>query len=285
MKKTLRALLNATGEAFFLMDTHGFLLQVNEAIAKWFGFNNPKEIIGRNHFDLLPPKLVPQSRAQVEKVIHTGKPLRFEDRRGERHVNHVLYPLFDSKGQVDRIAVFAADITEYRRLEEKLHIQALTDQLTGLYNRRGFYFLAEQQIKIAKRSGHKIVLFYIDLDGMKHINDSFGHAEGDKALIAAARILRDTFREADTVARLGGDEFAILAVNIKTESQRALIDRLHDRINTFNTRKKHKKFDLSMSLGVAEYDSGDAASLQNLISAADKRMYLEKKKKPKVCKT
>ncbi len=278
-EETLRALVNATAEAFFLMNTNGVLLQVNEAMTRWLGFEHPEEIIGKNHYDLVPAIYAAQSRAQVDKVLQTGKPLRFEDRRGGRHINHVLYPLFDDAGRVDRIAAFGSDITEYRRLEEKLHLQALTDQLTGLYNRRGFYFLAEQQLKVAKRTGGKIVLFYIDLDGMKEINDTLGHAEGDKALIAAARILRETFREADTIARLGGDEFAVLAVNIKAEFRRTLIDRLYARINTYNAARTRRKFKLSMSLGIAEFQKGNAASLQDLISRADKLMYLQKKKK------
>ena len=278
-EENMRALLNASGESFFLMDPNGIVLEANEAVTKQLGFKCPDQIIGKNAYDSLPPKLAHQRRAHVEKVILTGKSVRFEDRNGDRRIDQVIYPLFDDSGRVSRLAVFGTDITAYRKLEEKLHVQALTDQLTGLYNRRGFYFLAERQVKIAKRSGQKIVLFYIDLDGMKQINDTQGHAEGDKALFCAAQILRDTFREADILARIGGDEFAVLAVNIKAESKKGLVDRLHTRIDEFNSGKGRKKFRMSMSIGIAEYRSGDSSSLHDLISKADKLMYAEKKKK------
>ena len=97
-------------------------------------------------------------------------------------------------------------------LQSELSSLALTDELTGLYNRRGFICLSEVQLKLARRSGCDMVLFFIDVDGLKQINDSFGHSEGDNALIRTAEVLRMTFRESDVLARIGGDEFGALAI-------------------------------------------------------------------------
>src|SRR6267142_6479786 len=96
-------------------------------------------------------------------------------------------------------------------LQGELGNLALTDELTGLYNRRGFVAVAERQMSLGRRSGQRMLLFMIDLDHLKRINDSFGHLEGDRALKHTAYALEETFRDSDVVARLGGDEFAVLA--------------------------------------------------------------------------
>ena len=105
------------------------------------------------------------------------------------------------------------DVTERKRLEEKLQNMSLVDDLTGLYNRRGFFALSQQQLKIAERTKQKALLFFADLDNMKQINDALGHQEGDNALVEVASVLKETFRKSDIIGRLGGDEFAVLAID------------------------------------------------------------------------
>jgi diguanylate cyclase (GGDEF)-like protein len=129
------------------------------------------------------------------------------------------------------------DITERRRLEELQHALSITDELTGLHNRRGFFTLAQQQMKVSERSGGALLLFFVDLDDLKHINDTFGHLEGDKALIEVSNVLRDTFRESDIIGRIGGDEFAVLAIETSDLTEEALITRLRDAIDTMIPEK------------------------------------------------
>jgi diguanylate cyclase (GGDEF)-like protein/PAS domain S-box-containing protein len=170
------------------------------------------------------------------------------------------------------------NITEKKQMEEKLRNMSIIDDLTRLYNRRGFFTLAAQQIKIASRNKKEMLFFFIDLDGLKSINDSFGHQEGDLAIIGAAGILRDTFREADVVGRIGGDEFAILAVDISGTTGKILSKRLQEHIDLYNdgTPKQHK---MSMSVGIAIYNPENPSTIDELMSVADTLMYEDKKNK------
>jgi diguanylate cyclase (GGDEF)-like protein/PAS domain S-box-containing protein len=276
-ENNLRALLNAVTESFFLMNNNGVVLAANETVARRYKLH-PDTFIGSCIYDLVDPDTAAQRKAQAEHVIRTGSPVRFEDIRFNRNIDQVFYPVFDGEGQVARIAVFGIDITDRRKMEKKLRAIALTDELTGLYNRRGFLNLAERQIKLSRRNKTKLLLFFIDLDGMKKINDNLGHEEGDKALISAARVLVQTFRESDIISRMGGDEFAIIAVNADTVVLDVLMKRFQKFMDYLNSRKA-QKYKLSMSIGYASYDPKHPCSLDELISSADKAMYEDKKRK------
>ena len=274
-ENNLRALLDAVTESFFLMNKNGVILAANDTVAKRYGLS-PDSFIGNCIYELITPKTAEQMRGQTDIVIHTGKPVRFENFLFKRIIDQVFYPVFDGNNQVVRIAAFGTDITERRKMEEKLESIAFTDQLTGLYNRRGFLNLAERQVKLAKRSKQKMLLFYIDLDGMKWINDHLGHEEGDKALVNAAKIMVKTFRESDIISRIGGDEFTVLAVNADENVSGSLVERFHKLINYTNSRKG-RKYRLSISIGFAVYDPKSPCSLDELMSRADISMYEDKK--------
>lgn len=277
-EENMRALLNATRESFLLIDLKGKLLQVNEAGAKRLGWAAPESIIGRSIYELLPDKITRQRRAQAAKVVKTGQSVRFEDLHEGRYEDQVIYPVFDGKGNVNRLAVFGTDVTDFRKLEEKLRVMALTDELTGLYNRRGFFLLAERQFKISVRSGRRLTLLYMDLDGMKRINDSFGHDQGDQVLRAVAEILIETFRSTDIIARIGGDEFTVLAINGEHESEKTILERLQQRVDLANSERGWK-FKISLSIGIAHFLPDRPSSLSEMIATADREMYKEKRKK------
>jgi diguanylate cyclase (GGDEF)-like protein len=168
---------------------------------------------------------------------------------------------------------------ERNRLRITLEDQSLKDDLTGLLNRRGFLTMAQQQIKIAQRENLELILLFADLDGLKHINDTFGHPEGDRALRAVANILEETFRGSDIVARLGGDEFIVLAINARASSTRALEMRLAENIARRNAQSP--LYPLSLSFGVAQSDPHDLTSLEELIAQADAALYEQKRSKRK----
>jgi two-component system, cell cycle response regulator len=107
---------------------------------------------------------------------------------------------------------------------------AIKDDLTGLYNRRGLYTLAEQQVRVSERGGQGFLVLYADLDGLKGINDTYGHAEGSRAIVGAARALRETLRSSDIVARVGGDEFIALVLDPGPEGADSIDQRLRDRL-------------------------------------------------------
>jgi diguanylate cyclase (GGDEF)-like protein/PAS domain S-box-containing protein len=182
---------------------------------------------------------------------------------------------------VQQLATFYAIAVDRKRKEDELREMSLTDELTGLHNRRGFFTLADQQLKIANRSKKEMFLLYADLDGLKFINDTFGHDEGDRALAETAGLLRDVFRESDIIARIGGDEFVVLAVDAGEMEPEALIGRVQEAFESRNAAPGCG-FALSISQGVATYDPEKPGLVQDLINEADKRMY-EKKTAKKAC--
>jgi len=170
------------------------------------------------------------------------------------------------------------DITKQRHFEERLKTMSLTDELTGLYNRRGFFTLSQQQLKLTERTKKNMLFFFVDLDKMKQINDILGHQEGDKALIDIATILKEVFRESDIIGRMGGDEFAVLAIDTSDETREVLIMRLHNTLDDYN-RPEGRNYQLSLSIGIAKYDPEKPCSLDELMAQADGLMYEEKRRK------
>lgn len=164
---------------------------------------------------------------------------------------------------------------ERHRLFSALRSLSLIDDLTGLYNRRGFSDLGEQYLKLARRSGRGVTMVYVDLDRFKTINDSLGHHVGDRALIKVADILRATFRRSDIIARLGGDEFGVLALEAADESSEALVERLRERVDDFN-QTSPEPYQLSVSVGMAQHDDDPRVRLDDLVADADSAMYREK---------
>ncbi|MCX5804046.1 MAG: diguanylate cyclase, partial [Proteobacteria bacterium] len=173
------------------------------------------------------------------------------------------------------------DITEQKKMEEELRTLSVMDDLTGLYNRRGFFTLSQQQMKMAERAKKDMLLFFADLDNMKEINDRLGHQEGDKALVEIATVLKEVFRESDIIGRMGGDEFAALAIDTTDETEEVLTARLQNYLDTHN-KLETRNYALSLSIGIAHYDHGNPSSLDELMSRADTLMYEEKRKKIRI---
>jgi diguanylate cyclase (GGDEF)-like protein len=182
------------------------------------------------------------------------------------------------KGEVVGAIESIRDNTERKKLEEEIRALSIIDHLTGLYNRRGFLSLAEQQLKILERTGKEMLLIFADLDGMKIINDTLGHQRGDEALIETANMLKKTFRKADIIGRMGGDEFAILALSGTHQDPEILKSRLERNIKEFNNTRQ-RGFQISLSVGLAHYDPKSQATIDDLLSKADERMYQEKSRK------
>jgi diguanylate cyclase (GGDEF)-like protein len=172
-----------------------------------------------------------------------------------------------------RVVLYAI---ERQRMQMRLFSLSVMDDLTGLYNRRGFLLLAEHQMKLAHRAQKGLLLFLSDLDGLKKINDRYGHQQGDLAIKMAGEILRGTFRKSDIIARIGGDEFAVIAVEAGADSSRLLRDRLEAQLREFGERKR-LPYPLALSTGIAHFDAKNAAFVEQLIAQADKNLYEQKK--------
>jgi diguanylate cyclase (GGDEF)-like protein/putative nucleotidyltransferase with HDIG domain len=170
---------------------------------------------------------------------------------------------------------------ERQRRENRIRQSALVDELTGLYNRRGFHVLARQHEKLAVRLGKRMINVCLDLDGLKQINDTYGHAEGDHALRETADLLRRTFRESDIVARLGGDEFGVLAVEMNEQWSESWQTRLMDNLQACNLTRS-RGYQLSLSLGVAKFEPVSPLRVDELLAQADAAMYEAKRGKKRL---
>jgi len=162
-------------------------------------------------------------------------------------------------------------------LQAELGNLALTDELTGLYNRRGFMAMAERQMRLGRRTGRGMLLFMMDVDGLKQINDTFGHLEGDRVLKRTAEVLEETFRDSDVIARQGGDEFAVLAIEAAGHSERTIQTRLFDGLGSINAEQSH--YEISLSMGFARFDPRNCTSIGKLMAKADQAMYEQKRRR------
>jgi diguanylate cyclase (GGDEF)-like protein len=169
-------------------------------------------------------------------------------------------------------------LRKIKESEEKYRTLSLSDELTSLHNRRGFEFLAEQQLQIANRAKNHMFLLFADVDNLKLINDKFGHQEGDRALIDTADILRKQIRKSDILARISGDEFAALFGTTNNNLPEVLAERLKESIRNFNAEET-RSYKISLSFGFAHYDPLSPCSMKELLSYADKNMYGQKQKK------
>jgi diguanylate cyclase (GGDEF)-like protein len=168
-------------------------------------------------------------------------------------------------------------------IDRELRSLALTDDLTGLYNRRAFLALAGQQLRVSRRKAQGLLLFFADVNHLKEINDTYGHREGDLALIRAADALEHTFRNSDVIARLAGDEFAVLALEAAGENREVILGRVEDHLR--ESSSEESRYHLSLSIGMARFDPKRPVSLGKLISLADEAMYEHKKSRPKLSAT
>jgi diguanylate cyclase (GGDEF)-like protein/PAS domain S-box-containing protein len=255
---------------------------VNRALSSQLGI--PREqIIGRKCYSVLHGSDAPPPYCQQGKFDSSDKEHIREiyEPRMSGHFMQSASPIYDDAGTKTGIVEVWRNINARKKMEEQIITASITDELTGLLNRRGFLTLSEQQCKIADRKKTHISMLFLDLDGMKGINDTLGHREGDLALKDMAQIITDTFRESDIIGRLGGDEFAVLLTEpSKLDIEGIMLNHINENIKTFNEQKTHK-YELSVSLGCAISNPEDSCSIEDLLVLADSSMYENKKQKIK----
>jgi len=161
-------------------------------------------------------------------------------------------------------------------LRRALLQMAFRDELTGLHNRRGFVALAARHLRCACDTGQRMVLFFADLDGLKSINDRFGHGEGDRALMHAAACIKKTFRKYDVTGRLSGDEFVALILEVPGRSAEAICRRLQAKLADCSGAEG--RYQLSLSVGLARFDPCKPVTLQELMRQADTALYRDKRR-------
>ena len=253
----------------------GKILAANPAACIMLGY--PEDDICRLGRDgIMDPVDVSRWRERVAERARTGSfrgELSFQRGDGSTFPAEVTAQMFADRNGATRSCLFVRDITEQRCLEQELWELALVDDLTGLHNRRAFILLADHAIKEAARAQRPIIGLVADVDSLKAINDTYGHAEGDRALRIVAGALEGSCRETDIVGRLSGDEFAILLAETHD------FDRLERRVrNRLAHAARGLAYALCISIGVASCPPGHPhdCQLDDLLRRADQAMYADK---------
>lgn len=280
--RQLSAAVEQSPVSVVITDTDGNISYINPKFAELTGYT-ADELHGKNPRVLKSPITPATTYAEMWQTITAGRLWRGEfcnlKKNGETYWESAsIQPLLDETGKVTHYVGVKEDITHHKAAAEELRELSLTDELTNLSNRRGFTFLAEQQIKLAQRLHRGFCLFFADIDGMKWINDTLGHATGDQALQDTAKLLKETFRASDIIARVGGDEFVCLSVDVNPDEIANLLARLQQNIDKSN-QNSSRSYTLSLSIGTATYDPAVPCELDALIAEADRQMYIAKNAK------
>ena len=266
-----------------LVSPQGAWLRVNRSLCELVGYSE-EELLRSNFQAITHADDVGNDLANLYRLIQGETPTCQVEKRYVHKLGQVVWAMnsvslvHDSEDKPAHFIFQLQDISERKRAESALQSLSLVDELTGLYNRRGFLAVTEQYLESFQRSDNGLVVLYADLDGLKGINDSLGHLEGDRALVRTAEVLKEAFRSSDIIARLGGDEFVLLAGVGADESAESLMDRLQQKIALANAQR-NRPYDLSISIGVAHYDPDEACTIEELMGRADRVMYEEKRKK------
>ena len=273
-----RSLVESTEDSIYLVDRNYNYLFMNKKHISRLGLSD-YEYLGHPFSDFHSPDEIEWFIEKAKIVLNTGNSVIHEHKnlRDGRYFLLTLSPV-KKEERVIAVTVVSKDITEYKDMEEDLRALSLTDELTGLYNRRGFFTLTDQLLKLARRQKQGIFMLYADIDNLKEINDTFGHKEGDMALIETADILKKNYRESDIIARIGGDEFVIIPIGTTGDNIDIITSRFEKSIEIYNSKSK-REYNLSLSYGLAYYDPENPCSIDELLTQADKIMYEHKRHK------
>ena len=296
-----RAMLDHLPLGVYRTTPDGRIIEANRMLSLLLGYSRPEQLKDINVNDLYVQK---SDRDDHLKKLDTSLTYftEFELRRNDGRVICVRdFPraVLDSAGRVENYTGVLVDVSEQKETERQLHRAlvdlensnrerqsmivklenlSLLDDLTQLYNRRGFLAEAEQRLKEARTQRFRIFFLFMDIDNLKWINDSWGHQKGDQALMQFASILTKALRRSDVKGRLGGDEFAVLAEETEGFTHEKLVERIQSRVSSFN-RIKDFPFSLSLSLGISYFDPEHPSSIEELLVRADKLMYEQKRTK------
>lgn len=279
-------LVSNLADGVYFTNPQGIFIFVNQGLAHLLGHETPSEVIGKSIYEFFDGR----NAQKIREFFAHERPEELGAARFEVQIMRcdgtlvwtevrptLKIPKSCPKGHFGVVR----DITEFKRLEERLQNLAITDELTGLYNRRGFRLMAEQELRHAQRINAETVLLSIDVDNFKSINDTFGHEEGDKVLELVAKSLKESFRVTDIIARWGGDEFVVLALDAPSGYVPLLSDRFQLILGK-NAQKSLLPCPLSVTIGMESTEIFEDSTLTNLIMSADRDMYQQKRVKQSI---
>ena len=278
-EEKFRVLANLLPQIVFESDSQGILTYVNRQAYKIFGYSEDEQILGISTLDFYSPESRLKAVENIRRSL-AGEPLASNEYTLVRKDGSMFQALVYSNpivrdGQRVGLRGIIVDITERKQLEDELHHQATTDSLTGVFNRRHFEQLATAEMKRAIRLGHPLTIVLIDIDHFKHVNDTYGHAAGDQALLTFTTLCQKNIREIDIFSRFGGDEFALLLPEANSRQAYAVIERIRQAIATEPINLDGKLISLTISSGIASVsDAGE--DFDKLLIKADQALYRAK---------
>jgi len=283
-RKMFASLFNSSPEATLYHDKEGRIININPRFTELFGYIL-EEIKGRNiNEGFIHPLDKIEEGEKLDKTVLSEGYFNFESIRKKK--DGTLFPVYISgsniviDGQLKGMIGTYVDITERKKLQEELEKLAHFDILTGCCSRGYGLDLLEQQIKMAKRKKTPVLLSYLDVDNFKHINDVFGHKEGDMVLKETVKLFKLTLREVDIICRIGGDEFLLIFPDNSLNNAPLIRKRLSKNLEKLN-QKLAKPYKVNFSIGLSYYNPANPLSIEELIRIADENMYKEKKRKKK----
>ena len=272
------ALFENAPEAIAILDDSDRITRINGEFTNLFGYTSA-EVVGQNINELIVPRELVEEGANLTARAASGENVRVESVRRHKDGHPISVAVsatpFRVGSEPGKVYAMYHDISVQKRAEEDLRALLLVDELTGLPNRRAFITLSEQALKLATRMYRDVLMIFIDLDDLKSINDTFGHLAGDRALIDAARVLKESFRDADIVARLGGDEFVALLTVDSDQTAELISERIKTRVEKHNRRKERGQ-PISLSVGAVRARA-EGAILSELLAEAESALYEQKR--------
>jgi diguanylate cyclase (GGDEF)-like protein/PAS domain S-box-containing protein len=277
-----RALVDNPAYGVYRSNTEGKVLEVNQALATMLGYDSTEQfLLANQQSEVIPNFHVGASFAGHSAETKQIEPVEVEWKRKDGTPLKARLSgrgIFDDNGNFAGYEIIAVDVSGQRTLEDQLRHQASSDSLTGLANHRRLFEVLHAEISRSKRTGREFSLLLLDLDGLKAINDRFGHLAGNQALCRLAKIMADCCRSIDTAARHGGDEFALVLPETNWVAGTLVARRICDLLG--NDAEEPA---LSVSIGVASFPK-DAATIGTLLYAADKALYAMKATQPRAAR-
>jgi diguanylate cyclase (GGDEF)-like protein/PAS domain S-box-containing protein len=278
LKKLFQA-VQQSSSTIVITDTKGVIEYVNPKFTELTGYTID-EVTGKNINILKSDEHESEFYKKMWTTILSG-----EDWKGsicnkrksgetyweDAHISSVK----NAKGGITDFIAVKEDITKQREFDEKLNIYATMDEMTGTFNRRSCIMLMEKQIQISKRQNQNFVIFFMDVNGLKSVNDSLGHSYGDELITSAVRAIKACLREADSLCRLGGDEFLVILPNTNVVQAETVLNKIDDEVKKINSEESYL-FILSLSFGICECCPESELTVDGMIHIADQKMYENK---------
>ena len=267
-----RTLVETAHDLVFSINPQGQWSYLNDAVSSIYGLDQ-SEMLGRHFSEFQAPESRERDEAAVQQLLAGKEIVQYEtihlDSSGNRrHISFNARPIFDNQGKFIQVSGTARDITEQKRFEQELTYQAQHDTLTGLHNRSYFQSELERVISRIARNGAECALLYLDLDQFKYVNDTLGHAAGDRLLKECTELLRKNIREGDLLARFGGDEFTVLLYQIDHDHALPVAENIRRMFEHYQFNDSGKTINVTCSIGLTMIN-GETESAETALSHAD----------------